>query len=65
MQRRIIVVEDEPDLSDPITLHLRREGYAGSGPGDVYAAARRDGRIPVESAPERGAKFPLLPPVQP
>ena len=26
MQRRIIVVEDEPDLADLIALHLRREG---------------------------------------
>ena len=27
MQRHIIVVEDEPDLSDLIALHLRRETY--------------------------------------
>jgi two-component system, OmpR family, alkaline phosphatase synthesis response regulator PhoP len=45
MQRRIIVVEDEEDLSDLLALHLRREGYLVSCHGDgaeAMAAIERE-----------------------
>ena len=45
MQRRIIVIEDERDLADLVSMHLEREGYLVStyaNGSDGWAAVDRD-----------------------
>ena len=49
---RVLVVEDEPDLADPLAYLLRREGY------DVEIA--EDGPAALTAFRERGAEIVLL-----
>jgi two-component system response regulator RegX3 len=49
---RVLIVEDEPDLADPLAYLLRREGY------DVEIA--EDGPAALTSFRERGADIVLL-----
>src|SRR5688572_6867612 len=49
---RVLIVEDEPDLADPLAYLLRREGY------DVEIA--EDGPAALASFRERGADIVLL-----
>ena len=46
---RVLLVEDEPDLADPLAYLLRREGYeveiADNGPGAVEAFRARGADI--------------------
>lgn len=49
---RILLVEDEPDLSDPLAYLLRREGF------EVEIA--EDGLVAVEAFQKRGADVVLL-----
>ena len=49
---RVLLVEDEPDLADPLAYLLRREGY------DVEVA--EDGALALAAFRERGADIVLL-----
>lgn len=49
---RVLIVEDEPDLADPLAYLLRREGY------DVEIA--EDGPAAISAFQERGADIVLL-----
>jgi len=49
---RVLIVEDEPDLADPLAYLLRREGY------DVEVA--EDGPAAIAAFQERGADIVLL-----
>ena len=49
---RVLIVEDEPDLADPLAYLLRREGY------DVEIA--EDGPAALAAFRERGADIVLL-----
>ncbi|MDZ8276979.1 response regulator transcription factor [Microbacterium aquimaris] len=49
---RVLIVEDEPDLADPLAYLLRREGY------EVEAA--EDGALALTAFRERGADIILL-----
>ncbi|WES64769.1 response regulator transcription factor [Microbacter sp. GSS18] len=52
MTTRVLIVEDEPDLADPLAYLLRREGY------DVEIA--EDGQAALVAFRERGADVILL-----
>lgn len=52
MTPRVLLVEDEPDLADPLAYLLRREGY------DVEVA--EDGALALAAFRERGADIVLL-----
>ncbi|MFX6119324.1 response regulator, partial [Acinetobacter baumannii] len=49
---RVLIVEDEPDLADPLAYLLRREGY------EVEIA--EDGALALAAFRERGADILLL-----
>ncbi|MCK6045898.1 response regulator, partial [Klebsiella pneumoniae] len=49
---RVLIVEDEPDLADPLAYLLRREGY------DVEIA--EDGPTALSAFQDRGADIVLL-----
>jgi two-component system response regulator RegX3 len=49
---RVLIVEDEPDLADPLAYLLRREGY------EVEIAG--DGAVAIAAFRERGADIVLL-----
>ena len=49
---RVLLVEDEPDLADPLAYLLRREGF------DVEIA--EDGRVALSAFTQRGADIVLL-----
>lgn len=49
---RVLLVEDEPDLADPLAYLLRREGF------DVEIA--EDGKVALSAFRERGADIVLL-----
>ncbi len=52
MTTRVLIVEDEPDLADPLAYLLRREGY------EVEIA--EDGQAALTAFRERGADIILL-----
>ncbi len=49
---RVLIVEDEPDLADPLAYLLRREGY------EVEVA--EDGAVALTAFRDRGADIVLL-----
>ena len=61
---RILVVDDEPNIVDVVSMALRFQGFAveGAGTGREALVHAHGGSVSASNAPDGGARFVVRPP---